>query len=515
MIKSVLIVGGGTAGWMTAAYLSKAFGKSINITVIESGKIKKIGVGEATFSTVRHYFDYLGVEEREWLPFCAGSYKLGIRFQNWDGENNHFYHPFERWEVVKGFPLSEWWLKEHKNNEKFDFSTFYTPYLCEAKRSPRNLDGSLYSPEVSDVAMGETTLYEQSEQFPYAYHFDADGVADFLKRYSIDRGVSHIIDEVTAVNKNENDFITNVETKLNGIIDAELFIDCTGFSSIILGTALNEPFCSFSDVLKNDSAVALRVKRNNDEIEPYTTAMTMNAGWRWTIPLFERNGYGYVYSSEYITPEEAETELRNSIPYDNAECEANHIKMRIGRSNRSWVNNCVAIGLASAFVEPLESTGIFFIQHGIEQLVKFFPDRSFSPSLREEYNSRVNHVVDGVKEFLILHFFGAGRNDTAYWKDWKKNKIPTFLKQRLDMVRHSLLDEETIYPYYHGFESYSWNTMIMGLGLGPYAGRPALQHMDSNEALLALDELKKQAERMVDALPGCNEYLKYLHKGIS
>ncbi|WP_289991901.1 tryptophan halogenase family protein [Photorhabdus laumondii] len=511
MVKSVLIVGGGTAGWMTAAYLIKAFAKNVNITVVESKKVKKIGVGEATFSTVRHYFDYLGLDESEWLAECEGSYKLGIRFENWDGKGNHFYHPFERWEVVKGFPISEWWLRKGVTDQNFDYATFLTPHLCEAKRSPRKLDGSLFT-QSSDASLGQSTLAEQRAQFPYAYHFDADGVASFLKRYAMNRGVSHIEDDVTHIEIDENGKIGYLETKIHGKLKADLYIDCTGFKGLLINKALNEPFVSFSDVLKNNRAVALRVPRKDTgDIEPYTTARTMSNGWRWTIPLYKRNGYGYVYCDTYQSPEEAEAELRKSIPYENVECVANHIRMRIGRSNRSWVKNCVAIGLSSAFVEPLESTGIFFIQHGIEQLVRFFPRSSGNELLIEEYNTRVNRVVDGVKEFLLLHFSLAKRNDTVYWKEWKNVELPKELLKKIMLAEDHLLDKETIYPFYHGFEEYSWNTMILGLGSDSLRSKPALSLMMPDEADEMLLRHYMKAENMVNNLPTCHEYLQHLH----
>ncbi|WP_348638424.1 tryptophan 7-halogenase [Paraburkholderia sp. D15] len=293
---------------------------------------------------------------------------------------------------------------------------------------------------------------------------------------------------------------------------ADLFIDCSGFKGLLIEQAMSERFLSFSDVLVNNRAVALRVAREDRErVEPYTTAMTMTAGWRWTIPLYKRNGYGYVYCDQFISPESAERELRQSIPVDTTDCTANHIKMRIGRREHSWVGNCVAIGLSSAFVEPLESTGIFFIQHAIEQLVRFFPDARWDDELRDEYNLRVARAVDGVKEFLVLHFHGAKRNDTDYWKAMKNRGLPDGLRMRLKTASNHLLDSETIYPHYHGFEPYSWNTMILGLGLGPANARPAVQRMTSDEAAAVFERIAREGRRLQDELPSCHEYLHYIH----
>jgi len=509
MIGSVLIVGGGTAGWMTATYLKAAFGDRLDVTLVESGEVSRIGVGEATFSTVRHFFDYLGLDEREWLPQCDGSYKLGIRFENWRRPDHHFYHPFERLRSADGFSLADWWLRIGNRSQPFDRECFITAALCEAKRSPRLLDGSLFV--AGDGSLGRTTLEEQRAQFPYAYHFDADRVATFLAGYGIDRGVRHVVDDVQQVAQDQRGWISHVTTGEHGELAADLFIDCTGFRGILINQTLEEPFKSFQDVLPNNRAVALRVPRREASVmNPYTTATAMDAGWIWTIPLFHRNGNGYVYSDEFSTPEEAERTLRDLVAPDRDDLVANHIRMRIGRNRNSWVKNCVAIGLSSAFVEPLESTGIFFIQHGIEQLVKHFPDQRWDPKLVEDYNNRVAHVVDGVKEFLVMHYRAAGRQDTPYWKEAKIRQIPDGLQERLDIASSHLLDEETIYPRYHGFEAYSWNTMLLGLGTEPATARPALAHIHPRNAKREFAALKAEADEMVATLPTCYEYLATL-----
>lgn len=507
MIRSVVIVGGGTAGWMTASYLKAAFADRIDVKLVESASISRIGVGEATFSTVRHFFDYLGLDEADWLPKCAGGYKLGIRFEDWSRPGEHFYHPFERLRLVDGFSVADWWLELGDRSRPFDRSCFITSALCEAKRSPRTLDGSLFASGL-DGSLGKSTLAEQRAQFPYAYHFDADAVAAYLAEYAIRRGAKQIIDNVEQVGLDEHGWVEHVQTASHGAISGDLFIDCTGFRGMLINKALGTEFESFEDVLPNNRAVALRVPREDaTDMEPYTTARAMNAGWMWTIPLFRRNGNGYVYSDQFIGPEEAERELRDAVAPDRDDLEANHIRMRIGRNRDSWVKNCVAIGLSSAFVEPLESTGIFFIQHGVEQLVKHFPDERWDPGQMAAYNRRVAHAVDGVKEFLVFHYRAAQRNDTPYWRAAKTRTIPDGLNEKLELARSGLLDDETVYPFYHGFESYSWVSMSLGLGHLPRSAHPALKHLDPTNALAEFDSLKKEAEEMVGVLPTCYEYL--------
>jgi hypothetical protein len=515
VINSVIIVGGGTAGWMSATYLKAAFGNRVSVTLVESAKIPTIGVGEATFSTVRHFFSYIGLDEAEWMRQCSASYKLGIRFQNWRGNDGHFYHPFERLRASDGFTLAEWHLALGGKDEQFDRSCFITPWLCEANRSPRMIDGELFALQV-DGSLGRSTLAEQRDQFPYAYHFDAALLAQFLASYGTERGVRHVLDDVVSVGQHETGRITHVVTRNHGDLAGDLFIDCTGFRGLLINQTLHEPFVSFEDMLPNNRAVALRVPYDpatRTQMRPYTTATAMDAGWIWNIPLFDRQGTGYVYSDEFCTPEEAERTLREFAAPGQDDLEANHIRMRIGRNRRSWVANCVAIGLASAFVEPLESTGIFFIQHGIEQLVKHFPDEQWNPRLAQSYNDRVSHVVDGVKEFLVLHYRGTDRADTPYWKEAKVRKVPDGLAARLEVAATQLVDESTTYPQYHGFEPYSWNTMLLGLGRVPAGPLPALQHVDPANARAEFAQLRADARQLVASLPSCYEYLTALHTG--
>ena len=293
----------------------------------------------------------------------------------------------------------------------------------------------------------------------------------------------------------------------------DLFVDCTGFRSLLLNQTLAEPFQSFTDVLPNNRAVALRVPRDieRDGISPYTTATAMDAGWIWTIPLFGRDGTGYVYSDQFCTPEEAERTLRGFAAPGQDDLPANHIRMRIGRNERTWVNNCVAIGLSAAFVEPLESTGIFFIQHGIEQLVRLFPDQRWDPALTRGYNEAMAHVFNGVRQFLVMHYRATARADTPYWRETKVRSIPDALAERLDVASSRLLDESTVYPYYHGFEVFSWNTMLLGLGWRPTNPRPALAHIDPSGATEEFARVREDAATLVSTLPTCYEYLASIH----
>jgi tryptophan halogenase len=513
MLNDVVIVGGGTAGWMTATYLRAAFGERLRITLVESKNVATIGVGEATFSTIRHFFDYLGLEEPEWMPACNATYKLAIRFENWRQPGDHFYHPFERLSVVSGFTLAEWWLQSGPT-DRFDRDCFLIAALCEHKRSPRYLDGTLFERAVDDGGPGRrTTLGEQDTQFPYAYHFDAALLAEYLARLGTGQGIRRVLDDVVHVQRDERGWISHVTTREHGDLAGDLFIDCTGFRGLLINGVLEEPFVSYQSTLPNDRAVALRVPvdMERDGLRPCTTATAMDAGWIWTIPLFGRIGTGYVYAGDYCTPEEAEGTLREFVGPDGRDLPANHIRMRIGRCRNSWVGNCVAIGLSSGFVEPLESTGIFFIQHGIEQLVKHFPDASWNPELRLHYNRLVANCLDGVREFLTLHYRGAARADNEYWRAAKERTLPEGMEERLRLWSAKLPDPESTWPHYHGFEPYSYIAMLLGLGGVPLAPRPALAIIDGERAEREWERVRQVGQDLVANLPSQYEYFAHMH----
>lgn len=507
----VVIVGGGTSGWMTASYLKAAFGDRLSITVVESARIGTIGVGEATFSDIRHFFEFLQLREEDWMPACNATYKLGVRFQDWRHAGHRFYHPFEQIRSVNGFPLADWWL-QNSPSDRFDADCFVMPSVCEAGRSPRFLDGSLVDRDFTgdDGITGLTMSEHQGKtQFPYAYHFEAALLAKYLTQYATDRGVRHLIDDVLDVRLDERGWIDHVITKDHGPLRGDMFVDCTGFRGLLLNQALGIPFVSYQDTLPNDSAVALQVPLDmkGRGIPPCTVATAQDNGWIWTIPLFGRIGTGYVYASDYTTPDEAERRLREFVGPEAATVDANHIRMRVGRSERSWQHNCVAIGLSSGFVEPLESTGIFFIHHAIEQLVKYFPGADWNPKNREMFNSAIAHVQDGVREFLVLHYRGAARADTQYWRDTKTRTIPDALAERIERWQAQVPDSETIYPYYHGLPPYSYMCILLGTGGIKMRPSPALSRMDGTATQKEFAAIQDRTRHLATTLPSHYEYL--------
>lgn len=516
-VQNIVIVGGGSAGWMTAAYLSKALDRNVHITLVESSNVTTVGVGEATFSTIKLFFDFLGLQENEWMPKCNATYKMAIKFVNWNAQGRHFYHPFQRYEVIDGFDISEWWLKMKRHKESFDYACFLIPFLCDNQRSPRYLDGTVFDDKAQNLFSREyidkkNVLADLKVQYPYAYHFDANLLARFLKDYAMHRGVKQIVDDVVDVKLKEDGSIDYIKTKKHDSISGDLFVDCTGFRGLLINKALGEPFISFSESLLCDSAIAMQIptdiKKNG--LNPYTTATALSSGWVWNIPLYGRIGTGYVYSSAFTSSEEAEQEFRKHLGSASDNCKASHIKMRIGRNQNSWVKNCVAIGLSSGFVEPLESTGIFFIQHGIEELVSHLPDKSFNEELIRSYNKIIANCIDGVRDFLTLHYYASDRADTPFWKASKHEiVVPEELRERLRLWKTRLPNNKSINPNYHGFESYSYSVMLLGLNYMPECSLPVLDHIEDQNAMAAFSAIKERAHYLNATLPSQYEYLTH------
>jgi tryptophan halogenase len=515
---------------MTASYLAKALGERATVTLVESARIGTIGVGEATFSTIKLFFDFLALDESEWMPHCSATYKLAIRFVDWTQAKGHFYHPFQRFETACSISAAEWWLKLRPGAQPLDYACFTVPALCDAMRSPRYLDGTVHDanvdrffpkhesgsqPVAQAMEVPNFLLSGHQVQYPYAYHFNAAELAAFLRQFAVAHGVHALTDDVEDVSLREDGSIAAIHTKNHGPIEGDLFIDCTGFRGLLINRALGEPFISFGDHLLNDSAVALQVPRDieKDGIKPYTTAYAHRAGWSWNIPLYGRDGTGYVYSSPFISADEAEREFREFLGPAAAGCRANHIKMRIGRCRNSWVKNCVAIGLSSGFVEPLESTGIFFIQHGIEELVNHLPSSpTIDPRVVASYNRTIANCIDGVRDFLMIHYIASDRVDTPFWRAAKAVPVPDRLREALDLWKARLPGPRTIPQHFHGFDTYSWVVMLLGLNRPPSAYHPILDSLDEAPARAMFQRIKQRAAYLVDGLPSQYEYLTHVRR---
>jgi hypothetical protein len=522
-IERVVVLGGGTAGWMTASYLGKALQQTIKVTVLEAPTIPRIGVGEATVPNLqRAFFDYLGIAEDEWMRECNASYKMAVKFINWrtsgagsatarehEGRPDHFYHPFGLLPAHDQLPLSHYWsyrLHHGETDVPYDYACFAEPPLMDAKLAPRWPDGRRAA--------------------NYAWHFDARLVADFLCRFAVEKqGVEHVADEMTEVIKDSRGFITGLRTKSGRVIEGDLFVDCSGFRGLLINEAMEEPFIDMSDHLLNDSAVATAVPHDDEEsgVEPYTSAIAMSSGWAWKIPMLGRFGTGYVYSSRFADQDTATAEFARmwGLGEDTA---FNHIRFRVGRNRRAWVKNCVSIGLSSCFVEPLESTGIYFTYAAIHQLAKHFPDRGFDPVLADRFNHEIETMFDDTRDFLQAHFSLAPRTDTEFWRANKELELSENIREKIAMfkvgvpINPPLSDEQT---YYGNFEAEfrnfwtngSYYAIFAGLGLRPDRPLPVLDcKPESRQGALALfEQVQAEQQSLLASLPSAYDHLRRLH----
>jgi tryptophan 6-halogenase len=523
-IKNVVILGGGTAGWMAAAYLAKHLQGTAQITLMESPAIKKIGVGEATIPNLQKvFFDYLGIPELEWMSECNAAFKMSVRFVNWRtpgpgmaeprsmaGTPDHFYHPFGLLPDCDQIPLSHYWfLKRYQGqtSEPYDYACFREPPLMDAARAPLLLDG--------------TSLIR------HAWHFDARLVADYLQRFATTRlGVERVEDKLADVLLDERGFIRALRAESGRELPGDLFIDCSGFRGLLINRAMQEPFIDMNDHLLCDSAVACPVP-NDDErlgVEPFTSAIAMRAGWVWKTPLLGRFGTGYVYSSQFAGQDEAIADFCRLWGLDPDRTMLNKIRFRVGRNRRAWVRNCVGIGLSSCFLEPLESSGIYFIYAALYQLAKHFPDKRFEPVLTDRFNREIDTMFDDTRDFIQAHFCLSPRDDTPFWRANKDLRLADNLQEKIATYRAGLAvnppitDEST---YYGNFEAEfrnfwtngSYYCIFAGLGLLPDHPLPSLTYKPESvaraEKLFA--DVKRQQAELLAKLPSHYEFLQRLH----
>jgi 2-polyprenyl-6-methoxyphenol hydroxylase-like FAD-dependent oxidoreductase len=523
-INTVVILGGGTAGWMTAAYLGKALQGTVHVTVLEAPTIPKIGVGEATVPNLqRSFFDYLGLAEDEWMRECNASFKIAVKFVNWrtpgegearsrdlGGRPDHFYHPFGLLPAQDQIPLSHYWsykMLRGELDEPFDYACFKETAMMDANLAPRFADGRPAT--------------------HYAWHFDASKVADYLRRFATEKqGVEHVADKMTEVVRDERGFITALRTEGGRTLAGDLFVDCSGFRGLLINEAMGEPFVDMSDHLLCDSAVATAVPHDDAAhgVQPYTSAIAMKSGWTWRIPMLTRFGSGYVYSSQFTSRDQATLDLARMWGLDPDHTTFNQIRFRVGRNRRAWVNNCVSIGLASCFLEPLESTGIYFICAALFQLAKHFPDKRFDPVLSDRFNQEIETTFDDTRDFIQAHFALSPRTDTPFWRANKELELADGIKEKIAMFRSGVPvnpptnDEST---YYGNFEAEfrnfwtngSYYCIFAGLGVVPDSALPALAHKPESvgAAELLFQQVKQRQRDLVSTLPTNYDHLRQLH----
>ncbi|KXI27742.1 tryptophan halogenase family protein [Paraglaciecola hydrolytica] len=482
----VCILGGGTAGWMTAAALSKKLKNIINsITLVESDTISTVGVGEATLPHIRLFNEGLGIDESAFMKQTEATYKLGIEFCDWGRLGDSYVHPFGDFgQTINGIAFYQHLLKLTKHGD-YGVLNDYAFGIVAAKNNKFQLPKDGKSP--------------LQQAFGYAYQFDAGLYAKFLSGFAQNNGVRRIEGIVvdTLIDKSSGD-VTAITLDDGQQISADLFIDCSGFRGVLIEQTLQSGYQDWSQWLPCNRAVAVPCERHGP-LSPYTRATARQAGWQWRIPLQHRTGNGHVYWDEFISEDEATSVLLKNLD-GPALSEPKQLYFKTGRRNHFWKNNVVAIGLAGGFLEPLESTSIHLIQEGITNLLELFPHESPSPSAntldKAEYNARMALQFERVRDFLLLHYVATKRDDSEMWRYFSNMTLPDSLQEKIDYWLH----RGYVQRYEFGsFLPPSWIAVMLGQNLRP-------QHYDPRVDNYNFVELKQQAQAMrTDIANGVNQ----------
>lgn len=483
MVRKVVIVGGGTAGWMAAAALSKSFGRNLDVRLIESDEIGTVGVGEATIPPIKNFHLLLELGESEFLRAVNGTYKLGIEFENWGRLGERYFHPFAAHGVdTWAAQFHHHWLKASRLGETAPLDDFsYEAVLARANR-----------------------FGEVGERKPnYAYHFDAGLYAALLRKLSEADGVLRTEGKVVDVRlRPENGFVESVVLESGEVVEGELFIDCSGFRGLLIEQALETGWEDWSHWLRSNSAVAVQ-SESVAAPAPYTRATARGAGWQWKIPLQNRVGNGLVYSNDYMSDDEAQKTLLDNLEGQPI-TEPRLIRFRTGRRLRQWNRNCVALGLASGFLEPLESTSIHLIQNSVIRLVKLFPAGGIEPAEVAQFNREVREEIEHIRDFIILHYHVTRRGDTPYWKACRDMEIPATLQHKLELFASNgriFRDNNEL------FSEPSWIAVMIGQGILPAGYHPFVDNMGDAELKALMAKVKAGIAGLVERQPRHDEYI--------
>lgn len=487
-ISQIVIAGGGTAGWMAAAALSRFLERGYQITLVESDAIGTVGVGEATIPQIHRFNDALGLDEREFLRLTKGTIKLGIEFDGWRRPGQSYMHAFGTVGRALGLvPFHHYWLRAHASGDAAQYGAYSVNEV--AARSGRFAKPDGRASAIPDLA--------------YAYHFDAGLYAAMLRRYAEARGVVRVEGEIGGADKDPlSGDLTALALKDGGRVTGDLFIDCTGFRGLLIGEAMGSAYRDWSNFLPCDRALAVPCQRR-DELTPYTQSIARSSGWQWRIPLQHRTGNGLVYCSSFLSDDEAAASLLDNLggaPLDDPR----PLRFTTGRRDRFWVGNCVALGLAAGFMEPLESTSIHLIQAGIARLVDYFPRKTIEAADREQFNRLSRFEWERIRDFLVLHYNANERRGEPFWDACRAMAIPDSLSERLELFRAGgriHREHEEL------FTEQGWTQVMIGQGIVPRNWHP-LADLPADDALAGfLATLREGCRRKSETLAMHGEFI--------
>ncbi len=487
-VKKVVIAGGGTAGWMAAATLGKSLGKVVDITLIESDDIPTVGVGEATIPTLITLHKLLGINEQEFMAAVNGTFKLGISFESWKDKSEDYIHSF-------GFPGKDAWAAGFQH------------FWVAGKQKGLSLDFGDYCAEHLASRKNKFAVMPNTN-FNYAFHIDAGLYAKFLRKIAEENGVQRVEGKISQVNTDPTSgFIESLDLEKGGKLEGDLFIDCTGFRGLLIEQTLHTGFEDWSHWLPCDGAIAVQTESMGDPI-PYTRSIARESGWQWRIPLQNRTGNGFVFCSKYLSDDQAIDTLLQNIEGRTLN-DPRVIKYRTGQRRKHWNKNCVALGLASGFIEPLESTSIHLIQRGIIRLMQLFPVNGIQQSDIDEFNSQTKFETDNIRDFIILHYTVTDREDSPFWRYCKNMPLPDSLQHRIELFRETgrVFKQPT-----ELFGEGSWVQVMLGQGIVPEKYHPIVDMMTDRELQGFLLNISNAVQRTVDQLPEHKDFIAHYCK---
>ena len=491
-IRNITVVGGGSAGWMAAAALATYLGKGASIRLVESEEIGIVGVGEASVPHIKMFNgQWLGIDEAEFVKRTQGTIKLGIEFNNWSRIGDSYIHGFGAIGRSLGpLPFHQFWLKLHQQGRAGPIGEYspQTVMAPQGKFAPGDRNAAPGSP-LADLA--------------YAYHFDATLYARYLRELAEQRGVRRIEGRIVGVQQRAADgFIESVTLENGERIGGDLFIDCSGFRGLLIEQTLQTGYEDWSHWLPCDRAMAVP-SEGVDPITPYTRSTALAAGWQWRIPLQHRVGNGYVYSSRHLSDDEAAATLLAKLD-GKALAEPRRLAFTTGMRKKFWNKNVVALGLASGFLEPLESTSIYLAQSGITRLLALFPQRDFNPLLIERFNRESAFEYERIRDFLILHYNATERDDTPFWDYCRTMPIPDSLRETVELFRSDG-------RYFRNGEDFfalpSWVQVMLGQRIVPRGYHPIVDEMPEDRLVEVVEGLRANLKQAVATMPTHQEWI--------
>lgn len=482
--KKIVIAGGGSAGWMTAAMLSTAFRRNTEIILVESESIGTVGVGEATIPLIKTFNRALGIDENDFIKATQGTFKLGIQFENWGAIGDSYIHPFgqtgkDSWMAN----FQHFWIRANQEG----LTKSYFDYCLNIRAAKENKFSK--NPDAG---------------FDYAYHFDASLYAKFLRKFSEEKGVIRKEGTIKTVKINKDSgHIDSLSLESGEKIDGTFFIDCTGFQALLINKALHTGFEDWSHWLPCDSAVAVQTAAVRPPA-PYTRSIAHEFGWQWQIPLQHRVGNGLVYCSRYASDELATQKLLSNVQGELINT-PRIIRFKTGRTIKAWNKNCVAIGLSGGFLEPLESTSLHLIHTGIERLVEMMPRADVEPKVIEEYNRQTKAEYEGIRDFIIAHYHVTQRSDSDFWNFCRNMDLPDKLAKKISIYKATTsvpIEPEEL------FRECSWQQIMLGQGLTPTSYHPIVDNFNSQQLMKFMASIDHQIDQILPQMPSHQEYIE-------